>query len=277
MALRILVLFILCQVLCTAQADRFNTTAQRWDWMTGTAGELRAAAASKNLRITDLEIISRSPIIYAAVLVDNSGINAVPWFFYTGLTLKKLNRATSRDTSRLTDLESYFRGRQPGAKQLHSAVGVTNVGPMFSKLWGFSINFEAKKVRQRLRKGVFKIVDIDTYTLFGRRFYNFLTVENAREDKAKSIVLLHKSAETIMKKAMKTKSRIVDIERHDDGLYTAVMEVMKPPVKWFWLRGIAGEDINSEAKARSARVYDLEPYQEGPLLKYDVLLIENKM
>lgn len=277
MASSLLVALLLSLLFRTSIADRFNTTAQRWEWMTGTAVELRAAANAKNLRITDLELIGRSPATYAAVLVDNAGVNAVPWFLYAGLTFNQFNRATNRDTSRLIDLETYFVGRQPDAKQLYSAVGVTNFGPRFSKLWGFSVNFETKDVRRRLGKGMFKIVDIDTSTLFERRFYNFLTVLNSGDDKAKSIVVLHQSGTAIMKKAMRTKSRIVDIERHEDGLYTAVMEVMKPPVKWFWLRGVDGGDINSLAKARNARVYDLEPYQEGPVLKYDILLIENKM
>ncbi|CDF32962.1 unnamed protein product [Chondrus crispus] len=261
----------------TVHADRFNTTAQRWAWMTGTPNELRLAARRQKLRITDLELIGRNPITYAAVMVDNSGANAIRWYLYTDLRLNQLLRASRKDSSRLIELESYFLSTAPGAQQLFSAVGIPNVGPRFSTLWGYSLNYDARQIKPRLRNGFFKIVDIDTFSIFGRNFYSFLTVENARMNKAVSRFLLHTTPEAIMKKAKQTNSRVIDTERHFDGKYTAVMEVMKKPVKWFWIRGVLASSIDGLAQANMARVYDLEAYEDGPLFKYDVLLIRNEL
>lgn len=245
--------------------------------MTGTPNELRLAARRQKLRITDLELIGRNPITYAAVMVDNSGANAIRWYLYTDLRLNQLLRASQKDSSRLIELESYFLSTAPGAPQLFSAVGIPNVGPRFSTLWGYSLNYDARQIKPRLRNGFFKIVDIDTFSIFGRNFYSFLTVENARMNKAVSRFLLHTTPEAIMKKAKQTNSRVVDTERHFDGKYTAVMEVMKKPVKWFWIRGVLASSIDGLAQANMARVYDLEAYEDGPLFKYDLLLIRNEL
>lgn len=268
---------MLVLTVCSAAADRFNTTSQRWLWASGSSGELRALAMKRRLRPVNVEVLMVTPRRYAALFVDNAPPNTVRWFWYEGLSFREMQRRVRDDRSRVIDLEALFPPKTiPDAE--YTAVAVSNGGDD-GKLWYFFMNVPASKIAGIVKLRKAQIVDLDTYfpNFFRRRLYSLVLVATRGAEEANSFFFLGNSVGFIKKLLIKRKARLVDIERHEEGVYSGVMEKMETPVKWFWFREISAEEIDMISSERALRMYDLEPYKMGGRILYDALMIENKI
>ncbi|CDF32179.1 unnamed protein product [Chondrus crispus] len=271
----LLPLLLLCVRL--AAADRFNVTAQRWKLSTGSSSALIAFAKTNGLRPVDVEVLSVTPRRYAAVFVDNRPPNSMPWFWYESVTFEELTELTRRDDARAIDWETIFPPKII-PDPVYTAVAVANVGPA-AKVWYYYTNVPANGIESILMETKTKVVDLDSFFpgFHPRRLYNLLMVPNEDADRADSFVFSGLGVRAIEKLLKDRGARLVDMEREEDGVYAGVMERIVVPVKWLWVRGLTMKRLELMTTRREMRVYDLEVYTIGKSVRYDALMIKNKL
>lgn len=277
MASGILLPLLLLLCVCLAEADRFNVTAQRWKFSTGSSSALISFARANGLRPIDVEVLSVTPRRYAAVFVDDRPPNAVPWFWYESVTFEELTRLTRRDDARVIDWEIIFPPKSI-PDPVYTAVAVANAGPA-AKVWYYYTNVPGNGIESILEETSTKVVDLDSFfpDFYPRRLYNLLMVPNEGADRADSFVFSGLGVRAVEKLLKDRGARLVDMERETDGVYAGVMEKIVAPVKWMWVRGLTRKRLELMAERREMRVYDFEVYTIGKSVRYDALMIKNKL
>lgn len=247
--------------------SRSDPIPQRWTWLTGNAKFIEEYAREKNMRVVDISVVSEEPPRFAAVLAENRGEQKLTWFLYTGLNLYQIKKRHRRDRSRLSYLEPY--GANTGTTDLlFAAIAVRDRG---GANWGYCPSCGPPQQNKYDEYN-----SISSFFELGRRFWveTFESVSPKKRVRRRPIVVRKK--ESALREEIKGRRTVIfDIHRHDDGKYSAILERLDKPADSYWLTAVNPKNVTAEAKARSARVYDLEPYVLKGELVFDVLMIEN--
>src|SRR5690554_3403364 len=129
-----------------------------WWWYVGvTADELSLAVERHEARIIDLETyVLAGQQLFAAVLVSNSGEDAVGWSWYYNVDAEFLEDMIDEHDHRIVDLERYSLN----GNWYFSAVLVSNSGAN-RKDWGWYYGVSAEFISERLDEYDARLVDLD--------------------------------------------------------------------------------------------------------------------
>lgn len=116
-----------------------------WYWYYGlTANQVADKLAKNNARLIDLETYKLGgKRVFAAVMVANTGAAAKEWYWYHGVSFKRVKELIDEKKARLIDLETYT---QNGKKRF--AVVMIRNGGVDASAWWWYVNVPLDTVKQ---------------------------------------------------------------------------------------------------------------------------------
>jgi len=91
--------------------DRLVSTPTAW-WMYNniSGSDLSTKLNDNHARLTDLRVVSTSPLLFSAVMVANSGVYSSGWWWYYGVTEAEVNNHLSANNARPISIQGYASG-----------------------------------------------------------------------------------------------------------------------------------------------------------------------
>ena len=252
-----------------AFADRDSTTKTNWAWKSNVSSAEIKKVIDKGYRITDLEVSSTSPWRYTATFVKNSGSYKIGWWWKTNLTSDELKAYYRSKKARILDLEVH----RIGGKTKFSAVMVKNTGAV-KKSWWWVTGKTLKQVEAKAKKNGARVIDLDTYTISGKRYYSAVMIKNSGKDKRDWWMYSNLTSGQVKSKMSQHKARVIDIERRGSGRYAIVLQKRGSELSW-WYGGKTMAEIKRLASQNGARIIDIERYKDGGKVRYHALMLNN--
>jgi CubicO group peptidase (beta-lactamase class C family) len=272
LSLALLLLSLMSILPAAARAERSTTTPTGWWWFQGATLDNVADKISQGYRLTDLEIEGVSPFRVSAVLVKNSGAHAKGWWWYYGVSPQFISDKISEHQARIIDMETYVEG---GVRK-YAVVMVANSGAAAKGWWWYYGLDSAAAISAKLDEKGARLIDIDTFVSGGQRYYNVVMLKNSGADAKGWWWYYNVTPEFIGQKLNENGARLTDIERHDNGTFTVIMEQSQGEY-WWWYYGLQTVDqIKHLTTLNNARLIDIEPYFPSPGDKrYAVIMLQN--
>lgn len=220
--------------------------ASGWWWYYGqTESSLKSRYQRNRARILDLEAYQvDGRTRFAAVLVPNTGSNAVSWWWYYGLTFDGIGQRLNQHSARLVDLDAYTVNGQ----RRYAAVMVSNKGSL-ARGWWYYINVSADFIATKLSENRARLLDVES--LGSGRFMAIMVREN---DLNPGRDVAHYQAS----------SQFAVLDRDDD---TAT--------RLWWYHGVSAGEIQTIWRRHWGRIVDVESVGTGRSRTFSVLLLDN--
>ncbi len=243
---------------CTAMGDLHHDQTDQTDWSYLTNVDLDRVGEliDEGNRLIDLEIEQAQPLRFNVVSVPNSGEYASGWWWYYGVTIPEIQDLLVANDARLIDVEVYqTKAGLRFAVIMKPADGSDAVGETD---WEFGLSgsgveswVDANPTR--------RIHDVVPYeTIFGTR-YAFTWINNTGDESSAWWYYLDRTLDNITKLLAKNNARLVDLERHADGRWSALM-LPRGSDPWWWFFAVEPLDAVDYATSRGARIVDVERY-----------------
>jgi hypothetical protein len=214
---------------------------------------------------------STSPYRFAVALVHNSGKYARGWYWFYGLSAKKLNSKISSLNARLVDIERYTKD----GKARFAAVLVKNKGEA-KKSWWWYYGLKAKEVGDELSAHSARLIDIDSYGSGSSRRFVAVMIKNAGVDKTAWWWYHNATPSFIASRLSAHKARLIDFGRSGPGRFNVVMVPNTGKHSRFWVYGFGSEgQINDLVTENVARIVDVESYLENGQKRFAAIAIDD--
>jgi hypothetical protein len=152
--------------------------AKAWWWLVGsTAADLSNFIADSNARLVSLSsFLSGGTRFYDAVMISNTGADAMSWWWYYGVTGGQVASFLNTNQARLFDWEIYTEG---GVRKF-SAVMVANTGASAVHWWWYYDTSVSDIVDFASQNGA-RVFDIESYVpdALAPRQYGALMINNS--------------------------------------------------------------------------------------------------
>ena len=210
-----------------ARADKHTdlTTPTGWVILIGVDTAAVNAQIAAGFRLIDLDVVGAAPLKLDATFVANSGAYTTGWWWYVGVTSQDLVTAAIANNARIVDLCAYV----DGGVVRYAAIMIPNTGTE-AVHWFIQSGYTAAQVGAWCDKdGPFapfgRIYDIAPYSTSGGTRYAFIGVPNVSlsDPGIQWNMQLGDTRDAILATATEGGYRITDMERHSDGLWSAVM------------------------------------------------------
>lgn len=252
-----------------ALTETSDTTPTQFWWLHGVSANQIKAQLQQGYRIIDLEVESTSPYRFSAAMVKNQGTYAKTWWWYYGLTSEAVKEKLSQHQARIIDLQVY----RVNGKKRYAVVLVSNTGAE-AKAWWYYTDLSFDDIMAKARDNQARIVDLDTYTLRGKRRFSAVMIRNTGADRKAWWVYSNKSANFISSKLRENNARIIDIERRTNNTFTVLMERSQGQ-GWWWYYGKTAAQVNQLWREKGARVFDIESYNVNGQKRFAILMLNN--
>lgn len=237
--------------------DQVDQTA--WRWYTNATLTTIEDALDDGYRIVDVEIESDSPLRVNASLVANTGDYASGWWWYYGQTAAQIDSRLADNEARLLDIEPYATAS--GIR--YAAVMVPDSGEQSVAATDWETGYTFAQVTSWVAANPNRrIHDIEPYEAGSGVRYAFTWISNTGDDTSSWWYYLNTSKEFIAQRLADNGARLVDLERHADGNWSAVM-VPTDGNAWYWFTGVDPSDAGDLAVQYAGRIVDLERYGTG--------------
>ncbi len=239
-----------------AAAERDKTTPTGWWYLSNATKAQVDARIAAGYRMTDVEVVSVSPLRFAASFVKNTGTYKKGWWWYYGKTANGLLSLATSNTRRLIDVEVY--STSSGTR--YAGVMVSNKGAAAKQWWWWlgSSSFVGGKAASLGAR----IIDLDRRPSGG---FSALMIKNSGADKKGWWWYLNVTPTFVANRLAAKKARLIDIERAGSGRFDVVM-VKRKGEGWWWYYGTTAADLLERANQNGARLVDVERYPtaQGP-------------
>lgn len=247
--------------------DRESTVPTDWVWRTaGSTPADLGALVDEGYRIVDLEVTSSAPT-FSATYVHNSGSYARGWWWYYGVSFKKVKALLKENDARLLDLERYVTG----GKNRFAVVMVHNKGAS-AKKWAWLTGATAAQ-RDQVAEGGYRIIDTERVKTSKGQRYSVVYVKNSGVDRNKWWHYYGLTTKQVGKKVEKHRARLVDIERN--GSRWDVVMNRAGSGGWWWYVNRTASQVGALSAQLGARVTRLEPYNVNGKRRYAAILVDD--
>ncbi|WP_419190299.1 serine hydrolase [Saltatorellus ferox] len=262
-------LFLAPRALAQAQTDLTTPTA--WWYQTSATPQEVSQRVTLGYRIVDLEVIDESPLTFAASFVHNSGAYAKGWSWYYDQTSLGVSLLLSQNNSRAIDIEPYETAN--GLR--YAVVMIANTGADFSPSQGWQTGYTGADVGAWINSNpTRRIIDIQPYVVGGAQRYAFIWLSNTGVHHSPWWILINATTADISDVIQNQQARIIDLERHAGGRYSAVFTPADGKA-WYYLYQISGSEVARLSEQLASRIIDIERSTSGLLVRYDVVLRQN--
>ncbi|NCF40521.1 MAG: hypothetical protein GWP75_10440 [Planctomycetia bacterium] len=186
----------------------------------------------------------------------NSGDYASGWWWYYGLTAAQIDSRLADNEARLLDIEPYTTAS--GVR--YAAVMVPDSGEQSVAATDWETGYTFAQVTSWVAANPNRrIHDIEPYEAGPGVRYAFTWISNTGGDTSSWWYYLNTSRDFIVERIADNGARLVDLERHADGNWSAVM-VPTDGNAWYWFTGVDPSDAGDLAVQYAGRIVDIERY-----------------
>ena len=203
----------------TEDPERNATTLTGWHFWTGRSkAEIDQLAKNAGERIVNVQLTSSNPLLFNAVMVNNSGPYARTggWSYGTELDVTTTINA---EQGRLINLAPYTVNQQ----RHFAYVWVRNEGAA-AKGWHWNYDLTVDQVTAEINKYKIRLIDLHSYTVNGQRRYSYIGIPNEGVDGKAWWWYPDVTSEFVQQKAQENKARLIVLDRPSAGLMTVVMQ-----------------------------------------------------
>jgi hypothetical protein len=261
-----------------AQNDRWQDTPTGWSYLYGATSAQVNALSADNQRVFNIERIGANS--YDAVAVTNSGDYSVAGSQISyGLTAAGLSNFLSNNNRRILDLEAYDNA---GVENF-VAVTVPNSGATAAG-WGWLFRASQADINSWIANASpsLRLIDIDTYTLGGTKYYTAVAVNNTGSNQLGWWYYWGRTGTQVTDLLTTNGARLVDISvdreptvGNPTTLYNVVMVANNPGAGW-WYSSLSSSQVDSLLAQNGARLTALTRYsnQLGQT-RFAVAMVDN--
>ena len=208
------------------------------------------------MRIVDIEVVQASPLRFDIATVRNTGSYGSGWWWYYDRTSAQVDALLAENNARLIDVEPYITA--DGLR--YAVVMKPNSGPdaVADSGWEPSVTFAELTDWIDDNPGR-RIHDIQPYSALFSDRYTFTWIENSGDEQSDWWILLDTSLDVINTTMVDNQARLVDLERHASGGWSAVM-VPGDGQAWWWVHDVPAARAVEIAGNYGARITDFERY-----------------
>jgi hypothetical protein len=153
--------------------DNTAAAAKKW-WFTynSSLNSINQMLRTDNARLIDLSTATvAGQLIYDAVMVANTGLDATSWWYYVNVTPQEVTTLLKQNQAHLTEIQAVGSG-------LFAVIMVGNQGPEKENTWEY-FGESYQDVIQQAKQNHARLVELDPYALNGQTVYVALMVRNA--------------------------------------------------------------------------------------------------
>lgn len=161
-----------------------GNAAKWWWWNYDLTPEQVAADIDKHkIRLIDLDAyVVNGNTRYSYVGVKNEGVDAKAWWLYFNVSPQYLNDRINENKARLVDLEFHNNGNVTG-------VMVQNNGTA----WWWAFGLTQERMEEIVATTASRIIDLESYVVNGKRYFAFVSIDNANAETRRLRDLLYKA------------------------------------------------------------------------------------
>ncbi len=247
-----------------------------WQYHNVTPQQLSGFVDQHKARIIDLDVNDASPLRVSAALVANSGSYASGWWWYYGLTAQQVSDKLNEHKARLLDVDPYLVG---GALRF-AVVMLPNTGAGAVGWWWY-YGQTPQQLSAKLDEHKARLVDLERYRDGNQVRYAAIMVSNQGAKATGWWWYYGQTADQVPQRIKQHDARLLDVERYGAGGNQRFDIVLVPntgssAVGWWWYYGLSGEQLLEESRRHGARLFDIEPPQDGAS-GYAGIMIDNGM
>jgi hypothetical protein len=206
--------------------------------------------------LEERQMLNGSPL---AADADRSLTTPTGYTWYHGVDAAFLTSKINQQHARIIDLEV-----ESGSPQKFTAVLVPNSGD-YAKKWWWYYDQTLPQLQKQLTNHHARIEDLESYSVNGHTRYAAVLVSNTGANAKNWHFYVNVTPSFVAKKLDETKSRLVDLERHDNGRMDVVMVANKGVDKkdWWWYHDVSATTLGNLLNSNHARLTDLERQADG--------------
>jgi hypothetical protein len=244
------------------QNDRILDTPTGWSYLYGATSAQINAQISSGFRPFAIENIGSSQ--YDAVFVNNTGSYAVAGAAVTfARTPASMTTYLNSNNYRLLDLEVYDNG---SGSTLMSAVVVPNSGGTQTPAWGWLYNTTFSAIVDWMNDNPsLRLIDIDSYTIGGTRYYSAVAVQNSGNNQQGWWYYSGVTSAQITSELTAHGARLVAVELTDAGgigdpaTFACIMVSSNQGGGW-WYSSLTSDQVSDLLAQNGARLTCLSRY-----------------
>ncbi|MEV4120491.1 hypothetical protein [Micromonospora sp. NPDC049645] len=247
--------------------ERYSDSPVGFGWyLSASKATINTWANQYGMRVTGIEV--NGPDNYTAVLVHNSGTyqrglsGSASWT--TDETVDTL--LAKLGDKRLLDLERYVVNGQTR----FAAAWVDNPANNWHN-YKWYVNSTESYINARLAELGGRIIDIDHVS--GDR-YDVVMIPNTGVDQKQSWTLFGKTMAEIGDALAQHDARLVDVERHADGTWSAVMVKTDLPY-WSWHPNASAQQVLEMQANKGLRPIHLKSFVQNGETRYSAIFVDN--
>jgi hypothetical protein len=250
--------------------QRNATTPVAWHfWIGRTKAEIDELAANADERVVSVQVVSTSPLLFSAVMVDNTGAYARTGSWSYGSEAGVTNKINAVH-GRLIDLAPYT----VNGERRFAYVWVKNTGSA-GKRWHWNYDLTAKQVADEIDKYKIRFTDLDVYDVDGARRYAYIGIANEGVDGKAWWWYPDVTPKFVQQKVEENHARLIDVERPSAGLMTVVMQRNDENAYSRHVYDYTLGDLLRFQASNGVRITDLEQYVKNGNVRFAATLIDN--
>lgn len=146
-------------------------SAKAWGWFpSATLAQIGDYAADNDMRVVDSErVTTGGQARYAAVLIRNTGVDAVSWWHYYGISATAVSQRLRDNKARLVSLE----------RRTDGTLDVIMTKGGFSGSWWYATGRTAAQVTAFVNQVGGRIVQVDSRVVGATRYFDVIVLDNA--------------------------------------------------------------------------------------------------
>jgi hypothetical protein len=252
------------------EPERSSDVTTNWGWLLEDTGEQVVEwQKANNARLVDIDRVGADR--YQVVTVRNSGPTYwTPAYWFPDLSSSEVFVKRLGSGLRILDVEP----RVVGDQTLFTVSMIPNDGER-EKTWWWDHDQTETEVLAAIAANGMRLIDIEPYEKAGQTLYAWVGIRNDGVDQDDDWQpVFERSFEGLASIIADSGRRAIDIERHENGKFSAVL-VGGDGTHWWWGSGASAEDLGTFLDNKAARLVDLERYVEGGATRYAFVAIDN--
>ena len=248
-------------------------------WSTNiSSGEIVKYCKKNKLRLIDIELSTKSQnskeIKYDVLFGPNDKSENKKCWFLSNKSADELNKLLRIHNARALDLEIYGVNKDRFAAILVKKEIDTNKFEFFINVTDGSIN----TVMRNIKNNDQRVIDIEVYSKNKTIRYALLTVPNQNNNQ-KSWHWLHNVKKSKVLKFFNQNYKdmdMIDLERHEDGTYSAVFNQSKRSAEKRYLLDLPLNKIMSSLDGKNSRIIDIDRFKnDNGETRFNIIYVQN--
>ena len=250
--------------------ERNATTPTGWHfWICRSKAEIDQLAKNAGERVVNVQLTSSNPLLFNAVMVNNSGPYARTGGWSYG-TEADVTTKINAEKGRLINLAPYTVN-----EQRHFAyVWVRNEGDA-AKGWHWNYDLTVDQVTGEINKYKVRLIDLHSYTVNGQCLYSYIGIPNEGIDGKAWWWYPDVTPEFVQQKVQENKARLMVVDRPSAGLMTVVMQRNDEGAYSRHVYDYTLNDLLRFEASNGIRITDFREYVKQGHVRYTATLIEN--